>query len=253
MDVKTALITGASAGLGLAIAKSLSEAGYQLLLVARRESKLIELASSLPTQCHVIACDINNFDQLTAALDARPDSFKDIDLLVNNAGLALGLETADKTNWNDWQTMIQTNCMALSFLTRKILPGMVERNNGHIINVGSAAGSYAYKGGNVYGASKAFVDHFTMNLRADLIGKKIRVTNLAPGLVGETEFSYVRFNGDAEKAESFYENCDALTPEDVANSVLWVASLPEHVNVNRLDIMPTCQAPAGLVVDKTMQ
>jgi len=253
MDVKTALITGASAGLGLAIAKSLSEAGYQLLLVARRESKLIELASSLPTQCHVIACDINNFDQLTAALDARPDSFKDIDLLVNNAGLALGLETADKTNWNDWQTMIQTNCMALSFLTRQILPGMVERNNGHIINVGSAAGSYAYKGGNVYGASKAFVDHFTMNLRADLIGKKIRVTNLAPGLVGETEFSYVRFNGDAEKAESFYENCDALTPEDVANSVLWVASLPEHVNVNRLDIMPTCQAPAGLVVDKTMQ
>jgi len=248
MDVKTALITGASAGLGLAIAKSLSEAGYQLLLVARRESKLIELASSLPTQCHVIACDINNFDQLTAALDARPDSFKDIDLLVNNAGLALGLETADKTNWNDWQTMIQTNCMALSFLTRQILPGMVERNNGHIINVGSAAGSYAYKGGNVYGASKAFVDHFTMNLRADLIGKKIRVTNLAPGLVGETEFSYVRFNGDAEKA-----NCDALTPEDVANSVLWVASLPEHVNVNRLDIMPTCQAPAGLVVDKTMQ
>jgi len=253
MDVKTALITGASAGLGLAIAKSLSEAGYQLLLVARRESKLIELASSLPTQCHVIACDINNFDQLTAALDARPDSFKDIDLLVNNAGLALGLETADKTNWNDWQTMIQTNCMALSFLTRQILPGMVERNNGHIINVGSAAGSYAYKGGNVYGASKAFVDHFTMNLRADLIGKKIRVTNLAPGLVGETEFSYVRFNGDAEKAEAFYENCDALTPEDVANSVLWVASLPEHVNVNRLDIMPTCQAPAGLVVDKTMQ
>jgi len=253
MDVKTALITGASAGLGLAIAKSLSEAGYQLLLVARRESKLIELASSLPTQCHVIACDINNFDELTAALDARPDSFKDIDLLVNNAGLALGLETADKTNWNDWQTMIQTNCMALSFLTRQILPGMVERNNGHIINVGSAAGSYAYKGGNVYGASKAFVDHFTMNLRADLIGKKIRVTNLAPGLVGETEFSYVRFNGDAEKAEAFYENCDALTPEDVANSVLWVASLPEHVNVNRLDIMPTCQAPAGLFVDKTMQ
>ena len=253
MDVKTALITGASAGLGLATASSLSEAGYQLILIARRESKLTELANSLPTECHVIACDLNNFDDLAAKLDQRPSSFKDIDLLVNNAGLALGLETADKTDWDDWQTMIQTNCMALAFLTRQVLPGMVERNKGHIINLGSSAGSYAYKGGNVYGASKAFVDHFTMNLRADLIGKKVRVTNLAPGLVGETEFSYVRFNGNAEKAEAVYESCDALTPEDVASSILWVATLPEHVNVNRLEIMPTCQAPAGLVVDKTMQ
>jgi len=253
MNQKTALVTGASAGLGLATAKILSQAGYRLILLARRESKLNELAENLDTPCHVIACDINNFEALSAKLEERPDDFKEVDLLVNNAGLALGLETADKTDWNDWQTMIQTNCMALAFLTRQILPGMVKRNSGHIINLGSAAGSYAYKGGNVYGASKAFVDHFTMNLRADLIGKKVRVTNLAPGLVGETEFSYVRFDGDAQKAEAFYENCDPLTPEDIANSVLWVASLPEHMNVNRLDIMPTCQAPAGLVVDKNMQ
>jgi len=253
MDSKTALITGASVGLGRAIATSLSKVGYRLILVARRESKLIELANSLPTDCHVIACDLNDFNSLTSKLDQRPNNFKDIDLLVNNAGLALGLETADKTDWNDWQTMIHTNCMALAFLTRKLLPAMVERNKGHIINLGSSAGSYAYKGGNVYGASKAFVDHFTMNLRADLIGKKVRVTNLAPGLVGETEFSHVRFNGDVQKAEAPYENCDALRPEDIANSVLWVATLPEHVNINRLEIMPTCQAPAGLVVDKTMQ
>lgn len=253
MDVKTALITGASAGLGLATANSLSNAGYQLILIARRESKLVELANSLDTACHVIACDLNNFDDLVTKLEERPKSFNDIDLLVNNAGLALGLETADKTDWADWHTMIQTNCMALAYLTRQILPGMVERNKGHIINIGSTAGNYAYKGGNVYGASKAFVDHFTMNLRADLIGKKVRVTNLVPGLVGETEFSHVRFDGNTDAVEAVYANCDALKPEDIAASVLWVVSLPEHVNVNRLEIMPTCQAPAGLAVDKTMQ
>ena len=253
MDFKTALITGASAGLGLATATCLSKAGYRLILLARRESRLTKLADSLPTDCHVIACDINNFDELVSKLDQRPDDFKDIDLLVNNAGLALGLETADKADWNEWQTMIQTNCMALAFLTRTLLPAMVERNKGHIVNLGSSAGIYAYKGGNVYGATKAFVDQFTMNLRTDLIGKKIRVTNLAPGLVGDTEFSHIRFNGDAEKANEVYDGCDALTPEDIANSVLWVATLPEHMNINRMEIMPTCQAPGGLVVDRTMQ
>lgn len=253
MSVKTALITGASAGLGLAAAKSLSAAGYQLILIARRELKLNQLAENLPTPCHVIACDVTNFEQLSLLLDARPDSFKNIDLLLNNAGLALGLATADKTDWKDWQTMIETNCMALSFMTRHILPGMVERNEGHIINLGSTAGNYAYKGGNVYGASKAFVDHFTINLRADLLGSKIRVTNLVPGLIAETEFSHVRFHGDSDAVEAVYADCHALTPEDIVASILWVASLPEHVNINRLEIMPTCQAPAGLAVDKTMK
>lgn len=253
MNAKTALVTGASSGLGLASAVSLSDAGYQLILIARRESKLLELAQRLNTECYVIACDVNNFEELRAKLEARPDSFNDIDLLLNNAGLALGLSTADKTDWNDWQTMIQTNCMALAYLTRQVLPGMVERNKGHIINIGSSAGSYAYKGGNVYGASKAFVDHFSMNLRADLIGKNVRVTNLAPGLVAQTEFSHVRFDGDTDAVDAVYADCDALTPADIAASVLWVAGLPEHVNVNRLEMMPTCQAPAGLAVDKTMK
>ncbi|MBL4672610.1 MAG: SDR family NAD(P)-dependent oxidoreductase [Arenicella sp.] len=253
MDVKTALITGASAGLGLATATRLSKAGYQLILVARRESKLIELANSLETDCHVIACDVNNFEQLTAMLDARPDQFKNIDLLLNNAGLALGLSTADKSDWNDWHTMIQTNCMALAFLTRQILPAMVERNKGHIINLGSIAANYAYKGGNVYGASKAFVEQFSINLRADLLGTQIRVTNIAPGLIGETEFSQVRFHGDSEAAGAVYANCDALRPDDIAASIEWIAGLPKHVNINQLEMMPTCQAPAGLVIDKTMQ
>jgi NADP-dependent 3-hydroxy acid dehydrogenase YdfG len=253
MEVKTALITGASAGLGLASAKSLSAAGYQLILIARRESKLIELSNSLSTKCHVIACDVSDFQQLATLLDARPNNFKHVDLLLNNAGLALGLSTADKSDWNDWQTMIETNCMALAFMTRQILPSMVEQNKGLIINLGSTAGNYAYKGGNVYGASKAFVDHFSMNLRADLLGTKVRVTNLVPGLIGETEFSHIRFHGDLDAVDAVYADCDALTPEDIAASVSWVASLPEHVNINRLEIMPTCQAPAGLAVDKTMQ
>jgi len=253
MDVKTALITGASAGLGRATAKRLSKAGYQLILVARRESKLLELADSLATDCHVIACDVNNFEQLTEMLEARPDQFKDIDLLLNNAGLALGVSSADKSDWNDWQTMIQTNCMALAYLTRQILPGMVERNKGHIINLGSVAGNYAYKGGNVYGASKAFVEQFSINLRTDLLGTRVRVTNIAPGMIGETEFSQVRFHGDNKAADAVYANCDALRPDDIAASVEWIAGLPEHVNINKLEMMPTCQAPAGLAIDKTMQ
>lgn len=253
MSNKTALITGASAGIGLAAARSLSKQGYQLILVARRESKLREIAQSLPTPCHVIACDVIDFEQLSAKLQSRPDTYSNIDLLLNNAGLALGLATADKTDWHDWQTMIETNCLALAFLTRQVLPGMVERNQGLIINLGSTAGNYAYKGGNVYGASKAFVDQFSINLRADLLGTKVRVTNLIPGLIAGTEFSKVRFHGDMDAAGSVYADCDALTPDDIANTIAWIVSQPEHMNINRLEVMPTCQAPAGLAVDKTMQ
>ncbi len=252
MTIKTALITGASAGIGFATAKRLSELGYQLILLARRKEKLLALADSLAVNCHVIACDVNNHEQLEAELNGLPSSFAKVDLLVNNAGLALGLATADKTDWNDWQTMIQTNCMSLAFVTRQILPGMVERNHGQIINMGSIAGNYAYKGGNVYGATKAFVDQFSMNLRSDLLGKKVRVTNLVPGLIAETEFSHVRFHGDSEAVQAVYADCEALSADDIANSIAWVASLPEHVNINKLEVMPTCQAPAGLAVDKTM-
>lgn len=250
MTRKTALITGASVGLGRATAVALSSQGYQLILVARREEKLKQLADSLSTQSHLIVCDVTDYARLQAMLDAMPESFSKIDVLVNNAGLALGLKTADKTDWRDWQTMVETNCMALAFLTRQILPKMVERNHGLIVNLGSIAGSYAYKGGNVYGASKAFVDQFSRNLRADLLGTKVRVTNLAPGLIGETEFSKVRFHGDIDAVEAVYADCEALTPEDIANTIQWLVSLPEHVNINHLELMPTCQAPAGLAVHK---
>ena len=219
-------------------------------MLARREEKLIELAQSLSTPCHLIVCDVTDYERLQTKLNALPEPFSEIDILVNNAGLALGLATADKTDWQDWQTMIETNCMALAFLTRQLLPKMVERKHGLIVNLGSIAGNYAYKGGNVYGASKAFVDQFSSNLRADLLGTKVRVTNLVPGLIGETEFSKVRFHGDMDAVDAVYADCEALTPDDIANTIQWLVSLPEHVNINRMEIMPTCQASAGLAVHK---
>jgi len=247
----TAFVTGASVGIGHATARVLAESGYSLILLARRKDKLDALVTSLDVPVHTIACDINDRQQLDHELCKIPDEFTNIDVLVNNAGLALGLNTADKTDWNDWETMIQTNCVSLVYLTRQLLPAMVKRNSGYVINIGSIAGSYAYKGGNVYGASKAFVEQFSINLRTDLLGTKVRVTNLEPGMLGNTEFSNVRFHGDDTAADAVYEGCEPLLPEDVAETIRWVVSLPEHVNINKLEIMPTCQAPGGLAVFKS--
>lgn len=248
---KTALITGASVGIGRATALVLAEAGYQLVLLARRLDKLEALQSELPVNAHLIACDINDHTALDQELLNLPTEFRDVDVLVNNAGLALGLNPADQIDWLDWQTMIQTNCVSLAYLTHKLLPAMVARNRGHVINLGSIAGSYAYRGGNAYGATKAFVAQFSKNLRADLLGKQIRVTNLAPGMIGNTEFSLVRFHGDKGSADAVYQDCEALSPEDIAETIRWVVSLPEHVNINEIELMPTCQAAGGLAVSKT--
>lgn len=248
MSKKIALITGASVGIGQATAHILAADGYDLILLARREDKLQILSEELTVASHIIACDINDHAAVKEQLINLPDAFRCIDLLVNNAGLALGLEPSSETDWQDWQTMIETNCLSLAYITRQILPGMVERNRGHIINIGSTAGSYQYRGGNVYGASKAFVDQFSMNLLTDLLGTKVRATLLTPGMLADTEFSLVRFHGDADEARKVYEGHQALQPEDVAESIRWVAAQPEHVNINRMEIMPTCQAPAGLAV-----
>lgn len=250
MNKGTAFITGASAGIGRATAIELAKSGYQLILLARRKDKLEELAQELGVPTHIIACDINDHSTLRSELTAIPEQFEGIDVLVNNAGLALGLGTADQALWEDWETMIQTNCLSLAFITHQLLPAMVARNTGHIINLSSAAGSYAYKGGNVYGASKAFVDQFSLNLRADLLKTNVGVTNLAPGMIGNTEFSVVRFHGDESAANSFYEGYEALTPEDIAETIRWVVSLPTRVNVNSMEIMPICQAPGGLALSK---
>ena len=251
MSYQTAFVTGASVGIGRAIAITLADQGYRLVLLARREDRLQELQKAIgDDRVHIIACDINDQASLTVQMGEIPDAFSDIDVLVNNAGLALGLETADKAEWSDWQTMIETNCLSLTFLTRQILPGMVERNRGHIINIGSVAGSYPYRGGNVYGATKAFVDQFSINLKTELLGTKVRVTNIMPGLLGNTEFSLVRFHGDQNAADAVYEGFQPLEPEDIADATRWVLSQPEHVNVTRLEVMPTCQAPAGFALSK---
>jgi len=247
MTNKTALITGASSGIGRATALVLAKQGYKLILLARREQRLNDLKAQLSpiTPCHIIACDINDHTQLLRELEQLPDNFKEIDVLINNAGLALGLNPAHQADWLDWQTMINTNCLSLAFLSRQILPGLVKRNFGHIINIGSIAGSYAYKGANVYGATKAFVAQFSSNLRSDLLGTAVRVTNIEPGMLNESEFSLVRFKGNEEQANDVYAGLEPLKSEDIAETIRWVLAQPAHVNINNIELMPVHQALAG--------
>jgi 3-hydroxy acid dehydrogenase / malonic semialdehyde reductase len=245
-----ALVTGASSGFGQAICRKLVADGYKVIGVARRGDKLQKLADELGINFTFLTLDVTKKDAIESILLQLPKAFQPIDILINNAGLALGLEPAYQADFNDWETMIQTNIMGLIHLTHQILPSMVERNFGYIINIGSVAGTYAYKGGNVYGATKAFVKQFSANLRTDLLGKKIRVTNIEPGLCGGTEFSNVRFHGNNDQAAAVYKGIDYITPEDIANTISWLVNTPAHFNVNSLEIMPVAQAPAGLALYK---
>ena len=246
MKYKVAVVTGASSGIGKAIAESLAKQGVRLVLISRRREKLEQLKRELQsyTEVEVIACDITHQQEISDALNKV--RFAQIDVLINCAGLALGLNAAQEADWKDWETMLKVNCMALSYLTHLLLPGMVERNLGHIINIGSTAGTYSYKGANVYGATKAFVEQFTLNLKADLLGTSVRVSSIEPAMVGDSEFSLVRFKGDKEKANQVYEGLKPLLPSDIAESVSWVLNQPAHVNINRMEIMPVCQAPSHL-------
>ena len=245
---KIALITGATAGFGTEICRTLIQAGYFVIGTGRRSERLTSLKAELGEKFLPLAFDISDRLATQEAIKSLPTQLENIDLLVNNAGLALGLESADKANLDDWEQMIDTNIKGLVNITRFVLPQMVVRNMGHIINIGSIAGNYAYLGGNVYGGTKAFVKQFSLNLRADLAGKNIRVTNLEPGLCGGTEFSNVRFKGDDKRAEKVYENVQYVTPQDIANMVLWLNQQPEHVNINRIEVMPTAQTFAPLNV-----
>lgn len=245
---KIALITGATAGFGTSICRTLIQAGYFVIGTGRRTERLTSLQAELGEKFLPLAFDISDRLATEEAIKSLPTQWENIDLLVNNAGLALGLESADKANLDDWEQMIDTNIKGLVNITRFVLPQMVERNTGHIINLSSIAGTYPYPGGNVYGGTKAFVTQFSLNLRADLAGKNIRVTNVEPGLCGGTEFSNVRFKGDNERAEKLYENVQCVTPQDIANMVLWLNQQPEHVNINRIEVMPTAQTFAPLNV-----
>lgn len=246
-----AFITGATSGFGAACARLFAANGWQLVLCGRRLERLEALRVELggTVSVHAFALDVRDEPAVNAAIAALPSAFTEIDVLVNNAGLALGLEPAYRCDMDDWQRMIDTNIKGLLYCTRAILPGMVARNRGHIINVGSVAGSYPYPGGNVYGATKAFVKQFSLNLRADLLGTQIRVTNVEPGLA-ESEFSLVRFKGDDAKANKIYEDTQPLQSEDIADIVYWAATRPAHVNVNRIEVMPVCQAFSPLAVHR---
>lgn len=240
------LVTGASSGFGAAIARKFASNGHKVIAAARRKDRLDKLAAEFADNILPVQLDVTSQSSIDQAIAALPAEWRSIDVLVNNAGLALGIEPADKASLEEWETMIETNCKGLARMTHKLLPDMVARRSGTVINIGSTAGSYPYPGGNAYGASKAFVDQFTLNLRADLVGTGVRATVLAPGLTGGTEFSNVRLKDDA-KAAKVYEGKVVLKPEDIADAVFWVATLPAHVNINILEMMPTCQGFGPMV------
>jgi 3-hydroxy acid dehydrogenase/malonic semialdehyde reductase len=238
-------VTGASSGFGAAIVRRFAATGARVIAAARREDLLADLAKE--TGAVPVTLDVRD----TVAVQRTLGGLGEIDVLVNNAGLALGMNPAHSADLRDWEQMIQTNCTGLVWSTRAVLPGMVERGRGHVINIGSIAASYPYPGGNVYGATKAFVRQFSLNLRSDLHGTGVRVTCIEPGMAGGTEFSLVRFGGDQAAAEAVYAGTLPLSAEDVAEAVFWSASLPPHVNINTIELMPVAQSFAPLQVART--
>jgi NADP-dependent 3-hydroxy acid dehydrogenase YdfG len=247
---KTIFITGATSGIGRACAMRFAHDNNTLIITGRREERLKELSDQLKETFNgkivPLVFDIRNQDEVVAAVDSLPPDIKAPDVLINNAGLALGLETIDKGNTQQWDTMIDTNVKGLLYITKALVPGMIERKTGHIINIGSIAGRETYLNGNVYCASKAAVDSLSKAMRIDLLPHGIKVTQIAPGAV-ETEFSNVRFSGDNERAKAVYKGFEPLHPEDVADVVHYAATLPPHVNINDLLLMPAAQASAGLI------
>jgi 3-hydroxy acid dehydrogenase/malonic semialdehyde reductase len=243
MPKMNVVITGASAGIGAAAARRFAKEGHKVLLVARRRDKLEALCHELkPQDAAFIELDVADRNAVKLAFERIESEFGGVDILVNNAGGAFGLEPAQEASLDDWDTCVDVNIKGLIYCTHCALPGMVERQRGHIINLGSVAGHYPYPGGNVYCGAKAFTHQFSLSLRADLIGTQVRVSCIEPGLTSGTEFSKVRFRGDDAKARKVYENTAPLLPEDIAETIYFCASLPPHVNINTIEMMPTVQA-----------
>ena len=251
MNTRTIFITGASSGFGAACARIFATGDNRLVLAARRIDPLLTLQEDLAetVDIHIIPLDVRDREAVQGAVESLPERFREVDILINNAGLALGLEPAHQVNLDDWDTMVDTNIKGLMYCTRFVLPGMVARNRGHIVNISSTAGAWPYPGGNVYGGSKAFVTQFSRNLRCDLLGTKVRVTCIQPGMA-ETEFSKVRFKGDGEKAATVYEGTEALTAKDIAETVHWAVNRPAHVNINTLEIMSIDQAWGPFAINR---
>jgi 3-hydroxy acid dehydrogenase / malonic semialdehyde reductase len=246
---RIALVTGATSGIGAACADALVAAGARVVAAGRRADRLEALVMKHGARVFPLVIDVRDRGSVEQALASLPAAVGDVDVLVNSAGLALGLEPAHRASLEEWETMIDTNCRALVTITRALLPGMVARDRGHVVNIGSVAGSYPYPGGNVYGATKAFVRQFSLNLKSDLVGTHVRVTNVEPGMV-ETEFSVVRFQGDAAKAKQVYAGMEPMTAGDIAETVLWCLTRPARLNVNTIELMPNAQAFGPFLVKR---
>ena len=240
-------VTGASSGFGAAVTRRFAAAGARVVAAARRADRLKDLAAELGPRLLPVTLDVRDRTAVNDTVAALPPDFAAVDVLVNNAGLALGLGPAQEADLDEWDQMIDTNCKGLVYCTRAILPGMVARRRGHVINLGSVAGTYPYPGGNVYGGTKAFVHQFSLDLRSDVHGTGVRVTCVEPGMA-DTEFSTVRFSGDQSKADAVYAGMQPMTADDIAESIYWAATMPQHVNVNVIELMATAQSFAPFQV-----
>ena len=247
---KCALVTGASAGFGAAISRKLADSGYTVIACARRENKLLELASHNKNIIPLVL-DVTDSGKMSEKLGSL-NEIKKVDVLINNAGLALGQDIATECKLNEWDTMVDTNVRGLLHITHYFLPQFVSHNHGYIINIGSTAGSWPYRGGNVYGGSKAFVDQFSKNLRVDLAGTAVKVTLIKPGLCGGTEFSEVRFHNDFRKVEAVYDKTESISAEDIADTISYLLNTPAHLNINEMEMMPVCQTYGGLSVTRSL-
>jgi 3-hydroxy acid dehydrogenase/malonic semialdehyde reductase len=247
----TILVTGATAGFGAAMTRRFVHDGHRVIAAARRADRLEALRNEFGAAVLPLTLDVTDDEAVAALPGSLPSDWRQVDVLINNAGLAMGLDPAHKASVADWDRMVAVNVRGMMHMTHALLPGMVERNRGHIINISSTAAIYPYPGGHVYGASKAFVTQFSLNLRADLVGTAVRVTDLEPGLVGGTEFSVRRFGGDTARASAVYAGTVPLTADDIAEAAAWVIGLPPHMNINRMEIMPTCQAPGPLAIKRS--
>ncbi len=247
----TILVTGATAGFGAAMVRRFVRDGHRVIAAARRADRLQTLQAELGSAVWPLALDVTDAAAVAALPGSLPPDWQQVDVLVNNAGLALGLDPAHKASLADWDRMVAVNVSGMMHMAHALLPGMVARNRGHVINISSTAATYPYPGGHVYGASKAFVTQFSLNLRADVVGMAVRVTDIEPGLCGGTEFSVNRFGGDTTRASAVYAGTVPLTADDIAEAASWVINLPAHMNINRMEIMPTCQAPGPLAIKRT--
>tara|TARA_Y100000590_G_scaffold89337_1_gene100489 strand:- start:261 stop:1019 length:759 start_codon:yes stop_codon:yes gene_type:complete len=245
------LITGATSGIGMSCANLFSKKGYKTILIGRRKDRLNKLSKRLGVRKNIpIQLDVTDKNSVFSVIEDLPQEFKKISILINNAGLAWGFEPAQNVELKKWETMIDTNCKGLVYMTKAILPGFIKRNKGHIINIGSVAGTYPYGGGNVYGGTKAFVKQFSLGLKSDLLGTKVKITNIEPGMA-DTEFSLVRFSGNKKKAKNVYKNMTPLSGDDIAESIFWAIKRPSHVNINRIELMPLQQGFNFFAISRT--